>query len=127
MEGIVDLQAQYGISALASSNAIVAWVDATNAWAAPTVASRNLIKAVRFAVVARNPKKEANAVTTVCTGANTPGLSGLCAWQGDATSPAPTINLAAGDADWLKYRYRVFETIIPLRNVIWSGGPKGTL
>lgn len=127
MEGIVDLQAQYGISAFGNSNAIVQWVDATNAWAAPTVANRNLIKAVRFAVVARNPKKEANAVTTVCTDADTPGLSGLCAWQGDAISPAPVINLVAGGADWLKYRYRVFETIIPLRNVIWAGGPKGTL
>lgn len=127
MAGIVDLQAQYGISATGNSNAIVQWVDATGAWAAPTVADRNRIKAVRLAVVARNPKREAIAVTTVCTNADTPGLSGLCAWQGNAVSPAPAINLAANDADWLRYRYRVFETILPLRNVVWAGGPKGTL
>jgi len=22
--------------------------------------------------------------------------------------------------DWQRYRYRVYETIIPLRNIIWS-------
>ena len=32
----------------------------------------------------------------------------------------PTIDLSPGDANWARYRYRVFETIIPLRNVIWS-------
>ena len=26
----------------------------------------------------------------------------------------------SADSDWKKYRYRVFETIIPLRNVIWA-------
>ena len=34
-------------------------------------------------------------------------------------SPAPTIDLS-NDADWARYRYRIFETIIPLRNLIWA-------
>ena len=46
--------------------------------------------------------------------------TGLCAWEGSATSPAPAIGLSNGDANWNKYRYRVFQTIVPLRNVIWS-------
>jgi len=138
--GIVNLQAQYGVSAagLTSSdpnyNRVVQWVDATAAtgWNAPTVADRNRIKAVRVAVVARNAKLETSVVTTACSSTTVAAPTGLCAW--DATSalptpplvppfvasPAPTIDLSASDPQWLQYRYRVFDTIIPLRNVIWT-------
>jgi type IV pilus assembly protein PilW len=116
--GIVNLQAQYGISATASSNTVTLWVDATGGtWAAPVTADRNRIKAIRIAVVARNQKREPAAVTTPCAGVS---LNGPCAWTGSASSPAPTIDLSTADADWAQYRYRVFETIFPLRNVIWS-------
>ncbi|MBI5430213.1 MAG: PilW family protein [Nitrosomonadales bacterium] len=128
---IVNIQAQYGIAAagLSSSNAnfnqIVQWVDATGAtWAVPTVADRNRIKAIRIAVVARNGLLEKENVSTACSSTTTASPTGLCAW--DATSaapiiasPAPSINLG-NDPDWRRYRYRVFETIIPLRNMIWS-------
>lgn len=118
--GIVNLQAQYGISAAANSNQIISWVDASGGtWGAPTVNDRNRIKAIRIAVVARNGNTlEKTNVTNVCsatTGANT----GLCAWQGITGSPAPSIDLTA-DTNWQRYRYRVFETIIPLRSIIWS-------
>jgi type IV pilus assembly protein PilW len=113
--GIVNLQAQYGISTTPNSNAVTLWVDATGpTWAAPTIANRNRIKAIRIAVVARNAKREPDAVTSPC------GIdNGPCAWPTSVSSPAPTIDLSA-DADWAKYHYRVFDTIIPLRNVIWS-------
>lgn len=129
--GIVNLQAQYGISAagLSSSasnyNQIVQWVDASGAtWAAPSITNRNRIKAVRLAVVARNAKMEPNVVTTACSSITAAAPTGLCSW--DATSanpsvasPAPAIDLSAY-SNWAQYRYRVFDTIIPLRNVIWS-------
>ena len=119
--GIVNIQAQYGVSATASSNQVTQWVDASGGtWAAPAIGDRNRIKAVRIAVVARNPKIESAAVTTACSSTTTAAPTGLCAWAGSVASPAPTIDLSAGDPDWLRYRYRVFETIIPLRNVIWS-------
>lgn len=106
-------------------------MDATGAtWATPTVANRNLIKAVRLAVVARNPQIETAAVTAACNAAN---FTGLCAWQDvplgntvtpptpiTTASPAPAIDLSSADANWARYHYRVFETIIPLRNVVWS-------
>jgi type IV pilus assembly protein PilW len=111
IEGVVNLQAQYGISAAGSSNAIVGWVDATGAFAAPTLADRNRIKAVRIAVVARNARKEPTVVTT----------APVTAW---ADVGAPVVDLTGYGADWNQYRYRVFDTIIPLRNVIWA---KGTL
>lgn len=119
--GIVNLQAQYGISAAANSNQVTQWVDASGGtWAAPTVANRNRIKAVRIAVVARNAKMEPAVVTTACSSTTAAAPVGLCAWAGSVASPAPVIDLSAGDPNWLRYRYRVFETIIPLRNVIWS-------
>jgi type IV pilus assembly protein PilW len=130
--GVVNLQAQYGIAASAGSNQVTQWVDASGGtWAAPTVADRNRIKAIRVAVVARNAKIEPDVVTAACSSTTAASPTGLCAW--DATSalpnpvvppfvasPAPQINLLPGDANWARYRYRVFETIIPLRNVIWA-------
>ncbi len=116
---IVNMQAQYGISATANSNQITQWVDATVAtgFAAPTVANRNRIRAIRVAVVARNSVLEKTNVTAAAP----------AAWPdvpvgGPITvaSPAPTISLT-GTANWQQYRYRVYETIIPLRNLTWSG------
>jgi type IV pilus assembly protein PilW len=119
--GIINLQAQYGISTSAASNAITQWVDASGGtWAAPTVANRNRIKAIRIAVVARNTRRETDVVSAACTSVDSASPGGVCAWEGNSTSPAPTVNLSTNHADWNRYRYRVFETIIPLRNVIWS-------
>jgi type IV pilus assembly protein PilW len=120
MAGIVSLQAQYGISAAANSNQVTNWVDATGGtWAAPTIADRNRIKAVRIAVVARNSQLEKDVVTEACSSTSSAAPTGLCAWAGNAASPAPEIDLTA-DADWARYRYRAYETIIPLRNMIWA-------
>jgi type IV pilus assembly protein PilW len=118
--GIVNLQAQYGISDVASSNKVTAWVNATGTWATPTVADRNRIKAIRIAVVARNAKMEPSVVTAACSSTTAASPAGLCAWEGSAASPAPAVDLSAADANWAKYRYRVYETVLPLRNVIWS-------
>lgn len=104
--GVVNIQAQYGISATPNSNRVIDWVDASGGtWATPTVADRNRIKAIRIAVVARNSKTEPENVTTAA----------LNAWQN-----GPVIDLSTADTDWQRYRYRIFETILPLRNVIWA-------
>jgi type IV pilus assembly protein PilW len=117
--GVVNMQAQYGISAAANSNAVTQWVNASGAWAAPTVADRKRIKAIRIAVVARNENLATATVTTTCSSTTAAAPTGLCAWEGSAASPAPAVDLSA-DANWARYRYRVFDSIIPLRNVIWS-------
>ena len=106
---IVNIQAQYGIADTASSNKVTSWVSATSPWDAPTVDQRNRIRAMRVAVVARNGQLEKTNVTAAAP----------LAWPDLNGSPAPTIDLSA-DADWQRYRYRVYETIIPLRNMIWS-------
>ena len=122
LAGIVNIQAQYGISPTTNSNQINQWVDASAApWNAVPLAipDRNRIKALRVAVVARNGLLEKEIVTTACSSTTDAAPKGLCAWEGSADSPAPTIDLT-NDANWAYYRYRVFETIIPLRNMIWA-------
>ena len=125
--GIVSLQAQYGISNAANSNQITQWVEATGAtWSAPSVANRNRIKAIRVAIVARNDRAEMSDVTSACSSTINPAPTGLCAWEGIpsppmvVSSPAPTIDMSVGTPDWRRYRYRVYETIIPVRNMVWA-------
>lgn len=126
---IVNIQAQYGVSAAANTNEVVQWVDATGTWAAAsiTTANRNRIKAVRVAIVARNGLQEKTNVSKTCH-STTANAAPVCSWPdrpanalvaGSLASPAPAIDLS-NIANWQQYRYRVFDTIIPLRNVIWS-------
>ena len=118
---IVNIQAQYGVSASSGSNLVTQWVDATGSWAAGaiTVADRNRIKALHIAVVARNGLLEKDIVTSTCTTDKGTVNNGPCAWDDTNVDAAPKIDLS-NDPNWQYYRYRVFETIIPLRNVIWS-------
>lgn len=119
---IVNIQAQYGISATAGSNRIASWVDATGSWAAPVaVPARNRIKAVRLAVIARSGQMEKDSVSTACTSTSSSTPTGVCAWIGNATDPAPSVDLS-NLTNWQQYRYRVFDTKIPLRPVLWSKG-----
>lgn len=146
VSGIVNMQAQYGISANPTSNQITQWVNATGAWETkidPVTgiytktpgntsnvcnalnANRNCIKAVRVAIVARNGLLEKlPAVSNACSSTTVANPTGVCAW--DATSanpivasPAPVIDLS-NTASWNQYRYKVYETIIPMRNVVWT-------
>jgi type IV pilus assembly protein PilW len=100
---VVVIKAQYGLSVTANGSATD---NVVALWTSAAPADRNQIKAIRVAVVARSGLLEKNVVTNVAPVAwNAPG--------------APVINLTA-DPNWQRYRYRVFETIIPLRNMVWS-------
>lgn len=118
---IVKLKAQYGI-ANAGSQDVNHWVSATAA-AGWSILDRNnvkRIKAIRLVIVARSSKKEGTNVTGTCTNVSGGVNNGPCAWSDSAADPAPLIDLSS-NADWQKYRYRVYQTIIPIRNVIWAG------
>lgn len=109
---IIDIQAEYGI-APAGSQQVNEWKPATGAWAGPfSTTDSYRIKAIRFALVARSSQYEK------------PDATGVCATTTDAMaaswSPWATFNTANYPADWKCYRYKVFETVIPIRNVIWA-------
>ena len=121
IDGIVALQAQYGIADSASSNQVSQWVDATAPWNAPTVAERNRIRAVRVAVVARSSQRDAAIVTNQCVTTKGVTNNGPCAWDDTEYDPAPRIDLSTvNGGEWQHFRYRSFETIVPLRNMLWS-------
>jgi type IV pilus assembly protein PilW len=68
------------------------------------------MRAARLVVVARSAQLEKDNVTTVAP-----------TWAGTGTTP---INLS-NDANWQRYRYKVFETVAPLRNMAWMGVQAG--
>jgi len=77
--------------------------------AAPTAADWSRVLAVRVALLARGKIKEKrDPATNTCT----------------TTTAAPTWGggtaFIINTPDWGCYHYRVFETTIPLRNVIWK-------
>ncbi len=110
---IVNIQAQYGFAPQnptpgSPAPAVNAWSDATAV--ALTTAEIMRVKAIRVAVVARSSLKEKPSTGTVCDATKTAPIT----WSG-----GPSVDLTA-DSDWQCYRYKVYQTIIPLRNVIWA-------
>lgn len=112
---VVSIQAQYGFDTRAGVQTdaqVDTWgatmIDADASGTVGDAGDINRVYALRFALVARNGLREKpDPVTGIC---NTTTVGP--AWAGG------TINLAA-DANWQCYRYKTFETIVPLRNMLW--------
>ena len=113
-EGVVDLQAQYGSDGSDGTTPDLA-ISATEWTTAPPAAWNNVL-AIRVAILVRSQqfeKPNPNFVTPTAP-----------SWSGGAfqmknvdgtTTPNP---LMAND--WRNYRYRVYEKVIPLRNLLWK-------
>lgn len=119
---VVSLQAQYGLTAapaVKGNNTITEWADA--APVAPDLAMRLRIRAVRIALITRNGAYEKDVVSYACNPPASPlpiPANQTCIWTSD---PAPVnVDMSGLGADWDHYRYTIFETIIPLRNMVWS-------
>jgi type IV pilus assembly protein PilW len=118
---IVSLKAQYGFdtrAVIASVPLVTRWsasmIDADNSGTAGDSGDWQRIAGVRIAVVARSPNREASACAA--TASNLPG------WQApdNAGTLVRTDISLAHVPDWRCYRYRSYETTVPLRNVIWG-------
>lgn len=94
---VVDLQAQYGIEN--ATTGAVTWTDA------PLGAGTDwsLVRSIRVAMLVRSENLEREEVTSAAP-----------RW------PAADRALNVSGTDWKRYRYRVYEKTIALRNVIWS-------
>jgi len=110
---IVDFQVQYGLST-ANPKVVDSWTDPTGVWADPAPAIRTQIKAVRMVMVSRSTQYEKpDKKGQVCNA--TPENAQLGpAWANIKATPARF------GANYRCYRYKVFETVVPLRNVIWA-------
>ena len=109
VDEIVDLRAQYGKDT--NGDGIV------DAWNNDPPASGTdwlRVNAVRIGILARIGNYERPDSSGECH-----ATEAIPAWSGNSTSPFGAISVAAGSQDKC-YRYRVFETIVPLRNMIWK-------
>jgi type IV pilus assembly protein PilW len=109
-EGIVNLQAQYGLDTSATRDYLV------DTWQATTPTDWTRVIAIRVALLARSQHYEKDIVTSTA-----PTWAG-----GNFTMTDLDGATAASDStanDWRHYRYRVYQTTIPLRNMIWGTAP----
>jgi len=104
IDGVVGLRAQYGRDTTAASPppGIVDTYDQTTP---TTVCGWTRVSALRLALVTRSGEREKTAVT-----------SAVPTWAGSANAPI-SLN---GDSLWQQYRYKVFESVVPMRNMAWG-------
>ena len=132
-DNIVSIKAQYGFDTRTGTAFETRTAARVGRWSATMIdADANAVTgdagdyehlvALRIAVVARSKTRERASAGGACTA--TPSRPTLFATREPAdVAPVPvTVNVAvAGDsADWRCYRYRVFETVVALRNLDWN-------
>lgn len=107
-EGIVNLQAEYGLDTNGDFQA--------DTWQAADPGNWRQAVAIRVGILARSQQYERTNVTNVAP-----------SWDGGSFTMANvdgTTDSTPNDAnDWRHYRYHVYQTTIPLRNVIWGITP----
>ncbi len=110
VSNVVNLKAQFGLDT-DNDGDVDTWQSATGNWSSanlplqPATAWQQ-IKAVRVAIVTRSDKYETDVVT--------PGPLGMFC------SPSPCAVSMTLTTDQQHYRYKVMETIVPLRNAVWN-------
>jgi type IV pilus assembly protein PilW len=122
---IVQLQALYGKDTNVDGDGIVNHVDTWDNVTPTTNADWLKVIAVRIAVVARNSQYEKEDVThdNVAWDVGTAGTvvgSTTCVLPSGVSSRCISIKIDGLGDDWKRYRYRLFDTIVPLRNMLWS-------
>jgi type IV pilus assembly protein PilW len=103
-DGIVGLRAQYARDTTAPPDGRVDTYDQTTPATAP---AWSCVMAMRLVIVARNGQLESDDVSGVAP-----------TWAAGASAP-----IAFAGTAWKRYRYKTFETTVPLRNVAWQGVP----
>lgn len=103
-EGVIDLQAEYGLD---TDNDLQ-----PDVWQTAAPAPWTQLVAIRFGMLVRGQHFEKEVVSNAAP-----------AWLGGnfvMTNVDGGADTNPGDAnDWRHYRYRVFQGVVPLRNVLW--------
>jgi type IV pilus assembly protein PilW len=142
-DGIINLQAEYGIDR--NNNQVIEaneWTDtAPDNTLIPTdlnnpcsdnpSRSWRCVRAIRVALLARSTHWDKNACspnpqrTSGASGALT--LVNFAMTNVDGTAPSGPEAACTEDPpspnSWRRYRYSVYETVIPMRNMIWGTAP----
>jgi type IV pilus assembly protein PilW len=124
--GIVSLRLQYGFDTRTGEQSrleVDRWsptmLDADQSGIDGDRGDWQRMAALKLTVVARSPVRQAPGADGDCSAtvdANAPGWETT---QADGSRSRSAISLAHVP-DWQCYRYRVAETIVPLRNVLWG-------
>jgi type IV pilus assembly protein PilW len=117
---IVNLRAFYGRDTSVTADGIIDVYDTTT----PTTNDGWLrLRSVRLIVVARSGQYEKEIVTAanpIWDVGTAPATTGAAACGGSACLTIDVGAGVAGDVEAKHYRYKIFETIVPLRNMLWS-------
>jgi type IV pilus assembly protein PilW len=103
-DNIVQLQAQYGKD-LTNDGMVDVFDETTPASSAEWAA----VLAIRIAVVARSGLFEKDEVSPAT----------IRLWENSVNPPTTTGPVWTLTADERHYRYKVFQTVVPLRNMLW--------
>lgn len=124
---VVNFKAQYGIDIDGDGKiSSTEWFDTTTA-----ATNWTQVLAVRFALLMRSRQFERPdatnpvAVTPIAPtwGDGTAFVLNNVDGTTDAGASASAIGGAAAANNWRNYRYRVYENVVPLRNMIWGTAP----
>lgn len=131
-EGIVSIKAEYGFDTRSGAAFQPSTGMQVNQWSATVVDADHSgtvgdagdyqrIAAVRLAIVARSKAVERAAAGATCSATTAkPTVFAGEAPKGVTAVPIDVNVAVAGDpVDWKCYRYRVFETVVNLRNAGW--------
>lgn len=119
-DNVVAFKAQYGFNLCGAANAsgdvVTQYSDTMiDADGDGTVGNRGdwaRIKAVRIGILARGTQYERDVVSP----------ANIALWPTSTTSPTTTGPVISLNATQQHYRYSVFSTVIPIRNMLWSRG-----
>lgn len=103
-DNIVQLQAQYGKDTNNDGS-----VDVYDETAPINAAEWSTVLAVRLAIVARSELYEKDLVSPAT----------IRLWDDSAAAPTTTGPVWTLTSDERHYRYKVFHTVVPLRNMLW--------
>lgn len=113
---IVNLKALYGKDT--NGDGVI---DAYDTTTPTTSAGWAQVQAIRIAVVARSAQFEKDAVTPTAPLWNVGGTITIAGSSACYTnSMCIPLQVSQVGTDWQHYRYKVYDTIVPLRNVLWS-------
>ena len=116
---VVNLQAQYGFDArpgIQTQPMVTFWsdevIDADANGVAGNIADWRRLLAIRFAIVVQHARRNDEG----CNASQPVWLAG-----NPSTGVLESTNIVIDSLpDWSCYRYRVLQTVVPLRNMIWS-------
>jgi type IV pilus assembly protein PilW len=116
-EGIINMQAEYGMDT--DGNGVIESWTLTQ----PSAAGWLGVRAIRVAILARSD--EYDRTYTAPAPAWTCGQEedGVCTFAMTDLNGAADTNPSNSPNNWRNYRYRVYEKVVPLRNMIWGTAP----